>query len=250
MTTPNTHRPDRVKWETVNYLLKSDHGPREFFEWEYQLQLPDFLAAWDVWDYWERARIHSMRNHLKLGDVLFDVGAEVGWCSIVYATMVGPENMVLIEPTVEFWPNIKATWERNCGLPPRACFAGLIGDWNTGQATLTWPVFVYGPLIERKAYSYLHVNPELPQLTIDGLADQIGIPDALTIDVEGAELVVLRGAEETLNQHHPKIWVSVHPDLADRDYHTSTADLIRWMFNFDYQIEVLAVDHETHILFL
>lgn len=240
--------PDKVKWKKVNYLLESDAGPREFFKWEYRLDLPDFLAKWDVWDYWERERVHSMRSELQLGDVLFDIGAEVGWCSVVYAKLVGPENMVLVEPTPEYWPNIKATWERNCGPPPLACFAGLMSDKATyGRAAPAWPTESSGALSERRIYSYLHTQPELPQLTIDRLAASVGNPDAITIDCEGAELVILKGAIEVLSDVRPLIWLSVHPDLALRDYGTTPEDIWQFADDMEYNYRTIAIDHEQHV---
>lgn len=247
-TTP----PDEVRWKNVGYLLKSEEGPRSGYEWEYDLTLPSFLAGWDVWDYWERERVHSMRENLNYGDTLFDIGAEVGWCSIVYSTMVGPASMVLVEPTAEFWPNIKATWAKNCDELPLACYPGLIGSKVEGSPEVFhegWPPLATGDLIDARSYTYLHENPkQVPALTIDRLAGSVGNPRAITIDVEGAELSVLRGAEDVLSHSAPLIWVSVHPDLAERDYGTTTDDLLSFADDFDYDAELLAVDHEHHYL--
>ena len=187
---------DAVQWKPVQFL----ELPDETFEYEFDLPVP--LADWDVFACWERARFHSMRDNLSLGDVLFDVGTEQGWCNLLYADMVGPTNMVLIEPTHEFWPNIKATWERNYDAPPRACYTGLVSDiTNTKTKTFKpWPAAADGPLIDRNKYQYIHDHcVEVPQLTLDDLVDRSRIiPNAITIDVEGAELLVLRGATDTL----------------------------------------------------
>ena len=50
------------------------------------------------------------------------------------------------------------------------------------------------------------------QITVDGFCHEQGLrPDVIKIDVEGAELGVLRGARETLKRAHPTIFLSVHP---------------------------------------
>ena len=94
---------DKIEWKLVKYLRQGQSR-----NYDYELMLNEPLASWDVWDYWESARVKSMEKELNRGDILFDVGSETGWCNLVYAKIVGPENMVLIEPSPEFWPNIKA----------------------------------------------------------------------------------------------------------------------------------------------
>jgi FkbM family methyltransferase len=239
--------PDAVQWKTCQFL----ELPDETFE--YRFDLPHPLADWDVFACWERKRFHSMRDNLELGDVLFDVGTEQGWCNLLYAQFVGPEAMVLIEPTKEFWPNIKATWERNYGVAPKACFDGLISDMtNTKTATFTpWPAAADGDLIDRNKYQYIHDHDaEIPQITLDDLVDRSGVvPDAITIDVEGAELKVLRGAADTLTEHRPLVWASLHPDLLYRDYGTSVDDVHLFMDSVGYQAIFLGQDHEQHWLY-
>lgn len=238
-------------WRTVGYLKTSTEGPLSQHKWAYQLTLPEPLASWDVFDYWERERIESMRKHLNPGHIMFDVGAEHGWLSTVYAKFVGPQNMVLIEPTAAFWPNIKATWERNCGRPPRLCYHGLASNVTIDDRPLSceWPKVGNGELIERNAYTYLHDNDATPQIRLDDLATRAGIrPTALTIDVEGAELEVLTGATGLLGDVR-FVWVSIHPDLMLRDYGTDPEELRAFMADCGYSGEHLCTDHEEHWFF-
>lgn len=238
---------DQVQWRQVGYLQRPNGS------WEYRLVLPEPLASWDVYGVWERERVHSMREHLKPGMTLFDVGAEHGWCSLVYASMVGPENMVLIEPEPSFWPNIEATWHKNFSADPRACYWGLVSDKTTDNTDTfaPWPTQTDGPLIDRNAYQYIHQHTEgLGEMRLDDLVARSGIaPDAITIDVEGAELLVLQGAAETLRQHHPLCWVSVHPDLGERDYGVVPADVHDFMNAAGYMGAFLGRDHEEHWFF-
>lgn len=235
---------EQVQWKTVQFLERLD----ETFEYEFQLPRP--LADWDVFAAWERVRFHSMRERLVPGDTLFDVGTEQGWCNLIYATFVGPESMVLIEPTPEFWPNIRATWERNYSVPPRACYAGLLGTEVTDLATdfSSWPAASTGPLIDRNKYQYLHEHAEqVGQLTIDALVTRSGVvPRALTIDVEGAELMVLQGAEATLADHRPLLWISVHPDLMERHCGQTDQMLHEHLAFRGYTGVLLGTDHEQH----
>lgn len=238
---------DEATWVPVRFLERPD----ETFEYQFHLPVP--LADWDVFACWERERFHSMRDHLAQGDVLFDVGTEQGWTNLIYASFVGPENMVLIEPTQEFWPNIRHTWEHNYPVLPKACYPGLLSDTTTDTATefAPWPAAADGPLIDRNKYQYIHANTDnIKQLTIDDLVQRSGIiPDAITIDVEGAELLVLHGATDTLVDHRPQIWVSVHPDLIARDYNATADHVHRFMESLGYTPTFLAEDHEQHWMY-
>jgi FkbM family methyltransferase len=50
------------------------------------------------------------------------------------------------------------------------------------------------------------------QVTLDSFVEKNGcIPGLIKIDVEGAEINVLRGAKSVLREYHPEIIISVHP---------------------------------------
>jgi len=244
---------DQVEWKQVKYLKTSEQGPEENHVWKYEFTLPRPLADWDVFSYWESERIASMDAHLNRGDVLFDIGKEQGWCNLAYGEMVGPEHMVLIEPTREFWPGIRQIWEKNGNPEPRACLSALMSDKDSGAVPVEtgWPAESIGDMIDRNKYQYIHDNEEgISEIKLDTWVERTGIvPDALTMDVEGAELLILRGAEQTLKTHHPKCWISVHPDLGLRDYGITAEETIKFMEDLGYAGEHLATDHEVHYYF-
>lgn len=241
---------DQIVWKKVKYLRQG-----ESLDYDYELILNEPLASWDVYDYWERERVESMRKHLVKGDILFDIGTESGWCNLVYAHMVGPENIVLMEPTPEFWANIKALWEKNYpNILPLACYSGLISDKTTSNKVLplkTFPPEAEGDLIDRNSYKYIHQDGQtIPQITIDDYVKKTGIvPTALTMDTEGAELLILTGAVKTLTNNSLKVWVSEHDDLAERDYGVKSDAIPDFMRSLGYTAEILATDHERHVYY-
>lgn len=239
--------PEDVVWKPVNIIKTGE-------DYEYRFELPVPLADWDVFDYWERERLASMKEHLANGMTLYDVGTEQGWCNLIYATFVGPDHMVLIEPTRLFWPNIRWTWERNYGGRMPTCYYDGLFSSETDDARIDfgmgWP-YIHpndDKLIDRNSYEYIHQHSDgVRQMRLDDfVARSSTIPDAITIDVEGGELSVLKGAEETLRMAHPLVWVSVHPDLMERDYGVSDQDLHDYMTGLGYTGTHLATDHEQH----
>lgn len=219
----------------------------------YNVVVPDHIADWDAPSEWERQRFLSMEKHLSKGDVLYDIGSEQGWQSAIYAQFVGGENVVLVEPTPEFWPNIRQTWEANNLPTPCATYQGLVGNdanYVSGALGLRgWPDCSEGEITELMGYRYIYNdNKKTAQNRIDAFfAMGIKKPDAITIDVEGAELEVLSGAEKVLKRHKPKLWISVHPDLMEKDYGSNDSQLRKFLTDLNYEIEDLGWDgHETH----
>jgi FkbM family methyltransferase len=241
---------DEIEWKEVKYLRRG-----ETRQYDYKFWMNEPLASWDVWDYWERERIKSMRKHLTKSDILFDIGTEQGWCNLVYASMINPYNIVLIEPTPEFWSNIKALWQKNYpDVDPLACYDGLFSDKTTDDRDDFWqfPESAHsGQIIDRNKYVYLHEeHADTPEITMDDFCERTGIvPTALTMDTEGSEMLILMGAEETLKNNNMKLWISIHDDLAERDYGVLPTETIKYLKTLGYTGTELAVDHEAHWYF-
>lgn len=216
------------------------------------LILPDKIAEWDAISHWERPRFASMEEHIQPGMVLLDVGAEHGWISAILAGFVGGgDNMILVEPTPEFWRNIRLTWEANGLAKPRLMCQALVGNDGHTAGIVDWPDCSEGEEFGVTSYRYLHEPKHLeetPCTTIDTLAAQSPV-DAITIDVEGAELEVLRSGVATLLTSRPLVWASLHPDLMERDYGTNPDEVIDFMRAMQYDGEYLGTDHEQHWFF-
>lgn len=240
--------------------------------WEYVV--PDAIADWDAPSHWERERLASMQDNLREGEVLFDIGAEHGWLSTIYGGFVGYQNMVLVEPSPEMWPDIRKIWAANDFPDPAFAFVGFVGaqavdevpvrmkstKGRRGGVKFVWPECARadGPESGPMAYRIMGQHLDVPTTSIDALVAATGIiPQALTIDVEGAEWEVLRGAEHTMVTHRPKMWVSVHPDLMLKDFNPRPDDVeefrieefFMWVESHSYKRIYLGTDHEQHHLF-
>jgi FkbM family methyltransferase len=222
----------------------------------FDIVVPDNVADWDAvagpGSNWERARLQSMLGTLQPGDVVYDIGAEMGWMSVILGLRVGGENMVLVEPSQEFWPNIRMGWEENGLFVPLACAQAFAGAGETGSIwARSWPQHAWGPECGAMAYRHPnHHSESIQTVSIDQLSGYTGQPPkGITIDVEGAELGVLQGAERTLRNDRPNVWVSVHDDLMRKDFGTNPAQLIEFMRDLDYRMIDLGYDHEHHMYF-
>lgn len=184
-----------------------------------KLFLPDFRVAFhEARPDWERGRLESVRDRLKPGMRVYDIGAEHGDMTALYR--LWGTDVVPIEPSPPYWPCIRATYEANGFDPPSAWFNGFAADmtrWRPGDfGTDTWPWCSEGEVVADYGFRHLAQDGDTPRITVDDLADLTGPLDALMIDVEGAEHAVLTGARHILAAGDVLIWVSVHePTMLD-----------------------------------
>jgi len=209
------------------------------------LNLPDHRAERESWPYWEATRLAAMHHFIEPGDVVYDVGAEAGDFAALFATWGA--RVVLIEPNPKAWPTIKAVWEMN-GLEPQACIVALLSDHNDGRPFSTsftgWPPESEGPIDE--AHGFHHIGEsDAPTLMLDAIA---GLPAIITMDVEGGEGHVLRGAERTLTEVKPAVFASLHPQFMRDLYDEDVNDIHALMKGHGYHGRFLCEDHEMHFV--
>ncbi len=140
-----------------------------------------------------------------------DVGANAGLFTVLIAGSIFPERRVLaIEPTPGAFRNLAVNVERNGHAEKVILFNGVAGEAE-GEFSLN----VIEGLEEYSSLGAL-VHPSItgrsskavvvPGETVDHLVKRFNLnPGFMKIDTEGAELLVLRGATETLRTNRPVI---------------------------------------------
>lgn len=224
------------------------------------LLTPDRVEFHAVRPKWETGRLASCSERMEPGMTVFDVGAECGDFSALYKSWVGPEGDVLpVEPQPAYWPSIRATWEANGYDPPSAWFPGFAGDETTvhefgpelaalGWPAETWPTSSTGPVIPDVGFKHLAQQASaIPQVRLDALSDITGVvPDAIVMDIEGAEWHALAGCEYLcLGDRPPLIWVSVHEATMADWYGTTLGDIHNLMEGYGYSATELPYNGEA-----
>jgi FkbM family methyltransferase len=155
---------------------------------------------------------------LKPGDTFFDVGAHYGWMSMVAChRVVAHGKVVAFEPSppllecLEY--NKKANRFRQMEIVARA-----VADSNGRKV----PLYVVN-----RGESYLNslvdhragpvptaetTTVEVETVSLDDFCERTKLhPDVVKIDVEGAELLALRGARRLVEERRTTFIVAVHP---------------------------------------
>lgn len=195
-----------------------------------------------------------MRYFLRHDDVVYEVGAEEGDFGALF-TSFGCK-VVLAEPNPKAWPSIRASFDAN-GYTPAGWWVGFLSDreWRTDDehrlGWSDWPDCAWNELTPEHGFqTEVEYQDQTPGMTLDQLASRLRLPPTVvSIDVEGAELRVLRGAEMTLRVERPIVFVSIHPAFI-RDTYGETAEQVHeFMQSVGYEGTFLATDHEEHWVF-
>jgi FkbM family methyltransferase len=173
---------------------------------------PDFARGT-----YERPIQRVIASNLIPGDVFFDIGANVGFFSLIAARCVGKEGQVYaFEPVPQNANAIVQSGQLN-GFDTIRVFPEAVAA-TTGRAELLLARHVGGAaLASAETPPDANGHLEVDVTTLDDAIVQRGLrpPTLVKVDVEGAEIDVFRGMTETLRTHRPKIVYEV--DDATRD---------------------------------
>jgi FkbM family methyltransferase len=164
---------------------------------------------------YEPVSVAMIAEHLGAGATLIDVGADIGYYSLKGATLVGPTGHVIaVEPNPEALQrmrvNLAASGANTVAVAPVACSdaEGTLDLYvapyaNTGETSLSKANASQDGAI---SHTYkVRVRP------LDDIVRESGVTrvDAIKIDVEGAETLVLKGAVQTLDRYHPMLLIEI-----------------------------------------
>ncbi|HSU65924.1 MAG TPA: FkbM family methyltransferase [Tepidisphaeraceae bacterium] len=242
--------------------------PRRIYDWLGRRAYPQAVWRWHRNRWGHELRLspsfHIDRNillfgtydlvlHLALerlirpGMVCMDVGANLGEMALHMAGRVGPSGRVYaFEPVPSVMDRLRLHAERNqvqailepvplalsdrCGEEEIA-FAGADAD-NQGLASL-----VQGGRPETSHHQII------PTSTLDEFVSSRGIErlDLIKVDIQGAEMRFLAGAEQTLRRYGPELLIEISPDdLAGAG--ANSRDLCLRIESLGYRIHRVARD--------
>jgi len=131
---------------------------------------------------------------------LYDIGAHVGFFSVLGCRLVGPSGEVhCFEPLAG---NIAALEHNLTENSFNACIHTVaVGD-RDGAVKMTVGEHHITARVEDAG------NLRVPMVQLDSLS--LPSPDVIKIDVEGAEARALAGMQRTLREHRPVVIVEIH----------------------------------------
>lgn len=192
-------------------------------------------AGWEMLFYrgtFETGTTEAFHKLLRKDDVIIDIGANLGWYTILASKIANQGTCHAFEPV----PFIYKKLRRNCqinGLKNQVIFHNMaLGDSEDSEVVLyTFKGLYHGhsslSTLGREDYQ----ESRVPMTTLDAYVNKNSINriDLIKMDTEGAELKVLEGADQVLRRESPPIWViELNKETSAKFGHTPT-DLLDFM---------------------
>lgn len=169
----------------------------------------------------------ALADLLGPGDSFYDVGANIGFLTLVAARLVGTGGAVYaFEPDLANARLVRENATRN-DLLQVLVVARAVGE-HTGPAQLQLADYPGGhALVGSGAPPDLRGLVPVEAVALDDFVAQPGVrpPDVVKIDVEGGEAAVLDGMAATLRAHRPRLLIEL--DDADAPEHDRKLGQVR-----------------------
>jgi FkbM family methyltransferase len=174
--------------------------------------------AMDIYGEWSESELACLGQMLKSGDVVIDVGANIGTHSVFFSKKTAPGGMVFaLEPQ-------RITFEFLCA---NIALNGLLNVIPMQVGAGDRPGEIIVPVLDPSiVQNFAALNIEghsagdlIKVIPLDAL--ELKRCNLIKIDVEGMELKVLNGAEKTIRNCRPFLFVENHnpqgsPELLQR----------------------------------
>ena len=160
-------------------------------------------------------------NNVKSNSTVFDIGAHIGYFSVVCSNLAAEGIVYAFEPSPFTYGNLSKNLQpfHNCHALNMAVSdsSGTVTFYQLPQLYSEFDTFEEDSLSpELRSQAAEHV---VQTTSIDDYCAECNcVPDIIKVDVEGAESSVLTGAMKTLKTHGPIVVIEVRKDNFDSLY--------------------------------
>ncbi|WP_395377341.1 FkbM family methyltransferase [Marinicella sp. W31] len=152
---------------------------------------------------YEKGVAWAIEKYLKPGHTMVDIGANIGFFTLLGNHIVGPQGKVYsLEPNPDIFDLMQSSVHVNA-FRPRSERLNVAAFNQEGILQLTWSPAKHGGgrLITHDKIKHDEKTAEVPTKTLDSLIKSEDLPvDVIKIDTEGSEFYALQGAQEVLDK--------------------------------------------------
>lgn len=207
--------------------FKPTHYTKHIFDYTFTLRAESKRTRDDVDYAWQ----YALGRHAS---VIFDIGCSKGYDNLMLLPRPELKRAILVDANKEALVILTENLIRNNLMNKVNVVLGFVADkmndtyklWSDGAGHA-------GSMYRDHAKSATGFQ-EVQSLTIDFLRDFFKAdPELIKIDIEGAEIMALNGAKETVKACKPKIFVEVHSNEG-MTMEANTLQIIAWCNEMGY----------------
>jgi FkbM family methyltransferase len=194
------------------------------------------------------AELRVFRGLLRPDMVFVDVGANQGEYTLVAARHLTAGRVVAFEPVRALYDQLLANVRLNGFSQVTALNCGLLDEPGSRALYTSSDVVIHGSFNEGLASVFASdyrkdVVATVPFRVFDEVAAELGLErlDVMKVDVEGAELQVLRGAASILRRFRPTLLLEVNEE-AFRTGGYGSRDLLAHLAQLGYASSLIRYD--------
>ena len=172
------------------------------------LQNPEHQYYYFYMSHDERYEINNLQNIIQSSDICWDIGANIGFYSFLFSSIVNDGEVVAFEPISKTYDDLKIAKEINKYKNIK------VNNYALGSHCEDKKIFHSHSDLSIGTASFLNSdlfkNSELVHInTIDDICNGLKIPDFLKIDVEGFQEEVIKGASVFFQNNAPLIMIEI-----------------------------------------
>lgn len=195
-------------------------------------------------DYWlgtyETELQRAIADYTEPGMVCYDIGANIGYISLVFGNVVGPEGQVIcFEALAENRERLELNLSLNKKLSNFSIIPKAVSDRKGEEKFLTHQSRAMGKVIGsagRETRYQDTIIVESISLDIFVFEENNPVPDVIKIDIEGGEILAMAGMQRLLDKVRPIILLELHG--------TQSAKAVwKALSNFGYTIHRMKPDY-------
>jgi FkbM family methyltransferase len=185
-------------------------GPARGIKWSTGAGVADFWVGT-----YESEKAQLLVRHVKPGGTFYDVGANVGFYTLLASRLLGPTGRVIaFEPSPRNLGFLRRHLDLNSAANVEVLDLAIsdsegVTQFSVGNDPKKSKITAAGDITVRTT-------------TLDRLMGELPLPDLIEMDIEGAEYAALCGAEQLLRRSSPAIFLSTH----GQDVHKACCDLL------------------------
>jgi FkbM family methyltransferase len=208
---------------------------RTRFGIRFQLDLRDKIAREIYYAAFSPRDMRALHKLIGPGQHIFDVGAHIGYFSLLFAKWVGMRGSVT---SFEPCPGTRERLLRNSSLNPKLQQRMQIHD--VGLSDHDGYASIVSPDATNSGCNYIGACAgDIKITTLDRFVERNRISriDLIKVDVEGSECALLEGARETMRRFRPRIVIEVNASTLAR-FGKGPIDLLEQLWAANYELYV------------